>query len=345
MERRIRRGVLTGAGLLLVAGLIGCGDEPRGTGLRKVLYLHGSYEAVASGLEARVEVPGSRYFPEGAHPPDVLDGDHWDFKDATLEVDAPEGLAFEVLPPTGDPTFFTRHATNQGFILSASCDAAPGVPHEVRLRVRGPEGVRYEDAFQVTCHRASRMEARQWDEASYQWVPMVPGRTMVGGRLRAKLLLFADTAGGAVPLSGNSAGEAPTLRQDILRIDASSSRGWTHGSFDATFEATAPGAGPELVFRDVSLAMPLESVTDEAWRLVQAPPESSGDIIKRWRFQAHARDAEGSTLLGLHDCSWRFDWASGVTYEERGCDLSLGENLPRRACVTALGKTDCRDFP
>jgi hypothetical protein len=344
-RQRMRWSGLAGLGLL-VAGLAGCGveapGEPRGTGLNKVLYLRGAYSAVAAGLKARVEVPGRRYFPEHVDPVDAKEEDVWDFQDATLEVEAPEGLAFEVQRAGNDTGFRARHGTYEGFILLASCNAAPGVEHEVRLRVKAPEGVRYEDAFHVTCHQPTRMETQLQDEVSQQWVPLASQRSMVGGKLRLKVELIADKPGEQVRLSGEGRASL-TERHGLLRIP---SAGWSQGSFSGMFEVAAPGSGPELVFGGLSAQLPLEAVADDGWQLAHAPVESSGpEVYRSWTFQARALDAVGQELLGLHGCSWRLEWGPGATHEGTGCRFSHSGNRPSRACVTALGRTSCQDAP
>ncbi len=74
---------------VLSAGLLACGEAPRGTGKHGALFLHLPSYLVASGLWTRIEIPDRRYYPDGATRSYHSRQDSWNFEGATLEIDAP----------------------------------------------------------------------------------------------------------------------------------------------------------------------------------------------------------------------------------------------------------------
>lgn len=152
MAKRVKReaAVLT-LGLWL-AVLAGCG-ESRGTGKHGELYIRLPRVAVASGLTTTIRIDDLRTWPENGDLVDAERVERWNFKDTTLEVQAPTGFDFEL---TFRESAFSYWAG--GYELRTRCDAEPGIAHEIRVRVMAEGKARYEDAFALTCYEPTRLE-------------------------------------------------------------------------------------------------------------------------------------------------------------------------------------------
>ncbi len=227
--------------------------------------------------------------------------------------------------------FRERHESG-GFLLRAPCNAAPDVFHEVRLRVVADGQVRYEDAFDIMCRQATRLRLPR----------LTPGRYFVGGRVLAEVIASVSTALGPTPLGGE--GLMLSDRRGLLRIEP-----FSHGPQNhiALLEVIAPGSGPELLFQDLTLRLPLETVEDPEWRLelVSPQPDREPPNSSRWALSARVIGSDGGELYGLHGCSWLITLPDDSTLQHQGCLAFVRTPAPPlRACVSALGRTACRDY-
>lgn len=336
-KHALRRGAYASL-VILAAGLAACGDAPAGTGQLKALYIHPPGYMVATGLRTRIEIPDRRYYPDGANRNSMSRMDSWNFNDATVEVDAPPGFDFEVITVKAPEEsaeaedFFERHDSG-GFILRTECNAEPSYAHEVRVRVKKGAEVRYEDVLSLACHDPTRL----------RFLGLTPGRYFVGGRVLAEARLTVATALGSTPLGG----EGLTLadRKGLLHIETSSLVARTH---IALLEVVNAGSEPEISYLNARARLPIEAVEDDNWtiELGTPQPDMEGPNVSRWTLPVRAigSDPERSELLGLHSCFWELSWGDSNTVSMSGC-LATVPSAPKRACVWALGKTACRDFP
>jgi hypothetical protein len=336
MKQQLKR---WGTWVALVAGLGGCGEEkaPLGEGGKeRVLFIRRKPGRVAAGLKAHIDIPNRRFVGGFDEPQFITDA--WDFADATLEAEGPPGLTFEVARVGPDPlparesSDFNSDYHTSGFIVHVGCGAAPGVAHEVRLRVKGPGGeVRYEDALDLTCHEPTRLELRQAPDG--EPTPGT-GHYLVGSTFQALPALFA----GEQALVGE--GLVLTERRGLLNVDMR----WGH---TPTFKVVGAGSGPELSYRDATLTLPLEAVAGEDTRLVVEPPVSKqvGSEVG-WGLSAQALSGDGVALRGLHTCAWRVELpGGGVQQTMDACrEFWVKGPKPVRACVTVLERTGCGDF-
>ncbi|MCP3140175.1 hypothetical protein [Pyxidicoccus xibeiensis] len=332
IEQALRARCVRGVALLCL--LAACGgrydDEPRGTGKQHQLYVRAPLAPVAMGLRTLFLIDDVRTWPEDAAPEGAERVERWDFAGTELEVDAPQGMDLEV----------TRQDYPEGrltsrYRLNVLCAAEPDVPHEVRVRVRVPGGaIRYEDRFDVTCHEPTRLELRRVEHPYAEPSPPGVGRYFAGGALEADVLLFA----GALQLGGD--GLQVIDRRGILRMAGRMSFGSREGG--SFFEVLTEGQGPELVYRNAVLKLPMEAVRDDAWTLElgewQAPLEAGGPRT----LDAFARGSDGSTLRGLLRCTWNF----GGEEANPGCRfVQRGSRAPPEMCVSAHGRERCRRQP
>jgi len=323
-----------GAGVLglsvWMAVLAGC--EPRGTGKHGELYLQSSEEA-ASGLYTTVRINDLRTWPEHIDPLEADRVERWDFKGTRLEVRAPAGFEFEITLEEAQ-----AHYLPGGYRLRTRCDAEPGRAHEVRVRVMAGGEVRYEDAFELTCHEPTRLELLELEHPYAAPGQPGVGRYFVGGALEAEIALFANTPRGEVRVGGE--GLVLTDSRGILRMGAPESH--PHRVSGQLLKVVAAGMGPELSYRGASLRLPMEAVLDEGWSLElgtwQGPPGL--DYAER-TLDAVARGSDGAELRGLQRCVWTTD-VRGTERQDDGCRLHLwGPPAVSDVCVTAYGRTTC----
>lgn len=329
MTRDSLFGVLRAAGAATaLAALTGCTGAPEGNGKHGQLFFLGRQGELAAGVPFSVVVADVRKVPEGDIQDDDYRYDRWDFAATRLEVQAPPGLDFVVQysAPSGNPE------AASGYTLRANCDAAPGILHEVQLKVVSYSGsVRYQDAINILCTEPTGMRvSARLPNGAIEEPPS--GRYLAGGAVELAVTL---TAGGGRPLAADG------LRLEDLRgilRQREPQRFLGTGRFDLI----SVGTRPELSFRGVVHPLPLEVVSDPGWTLELGP--WGAEYGASFSLRPTARGSDGSPLLGLDVCSWDL-WFGGTNVETRsGC--ALGESRrPTRACVTAHGRRACREDP
>jgi hypothetical protein len=324
----------------LMAGLAACEPEkpPEGNGNLKALYIKSPAYFVAASLWTRVEIPNRRVFlPEGERPNAPLQEDTWDFEGTTLEINSPPGFAFEVSSVTStDPSpeaqdFRTRNEAGGGFIIRVHCDGVPNVPHQVWLWVRHGETVRYHDSFDITCHRASRMEVEG----------LANGRYFVGGRALVDVTLTTASTLGQTRIWGENL--MVTDRSGLLRVEPFLSNPYRQVML---MQVVTPGTGPELAFQNLTYKPAIEAVVDEGWTVELGPAQPLPDSPngQLWQLPVKARGSDGGELKGLYGCTWDITLQEGPTYQESGCQPTVRTGAPARACVTVEGRRACRDY-
>ena len=334
-----RWGALAGM-VLLLSGLAACGEEspPEGNGNQKVLYIKYPNYLPAAGLWTRIEIPNRRvYLPSGARPNADMKVATWDFEGATLELDSPPGFEFEVIPVRESDSsaealdFRARNEAAGGFIVRLKCGGLPNVTHELFAWVREGGTVRYHDTFDMTCHRVTRLEV----------AGLADGRYFVGGKSLADVTLTAPSALGFAKVWGEDI--TLTDRTGIFRIDTYLPN--PHRQV-VLLEAVKAGSAPELAFQNIVYKPVIETVLDDGWKLELGPARilSDGTTTQQWLLPAVARGTDGSELKGLYGCSWNITMRDGTTYQETGCQPTVSNGNPVRACVAAHGRTVCRDY-
>ncbi|HEX8706305.1 MAG TPA: hypothetical protein VF815_46145 [Myxococcaceae bacterium] len=325
---------------MLLSGLAACGEErpPEGNGNQKVLYIKYPTYLPAAGLWTRIEIPNRRvYLPEGERPNADKQVAFWDFEGATLELDAPPGFEFEVIPVRDSDSsaeaqdFRTRNQADAGFIVRVKCGAVPNASHELFAWVREGGRVRYHDTFDMTCHRVTRLEVEG----------LADGRYFVGGKSLADITLTAPSALGSARVWGEDL--TVTDRRGAFRVDTFLPN--PHRQV-VLLEAVKPGTVPELAFQNLLYKPAIEVVQDDGWKIELGPaqPKSDGGTAQQWILPLLARGSDGGELKGLYGCAWNITLRDGSTYEATGCQPRETPGNPSRACVTANGRTGCRDY-
>lgn len=340
MGQPIKRwGAVTGI-VMLLSGLLACGGErpPEGNGHQGVLYVKYPPYQAAAGLWTRVEIPNRRvYLPEGARPNADREVALWDFEDARLELDAPPGFSFEVIPVTEEDSsaaaqdFRARNEAAGGFIVRVRCGAVPNAAHLIYAWVKQGDVVRYHDTFDITCHRATRLEVTGLTE----------GRYFVGGKSLADVILTSPSALGSTRVWGEDL--ALTDRTGTLRVDTFLSN--PHRQV-VLVEAVQAGTAPELAFQNLVYKPVIEAVQDDGWTLELGPAQSTSDgTAPEWQLPLLARGTDGADLKGLYGCTWNITLRDGSTYQDSTtCQPTVRTGIPVRACVTAHERTQCRDY-
>lgn len=341
MRQPIKRwGALAGMAMLL-SGLTACGDErpPEGNGNQKVLYIKYPAYLPAAGLWTRVEIPNRRvYLPEGERPTADLEVATWDFAGATLELDAPPGFSFEVIPVTEEDSsataqdFRARHEAAGGFIVRVRCGAVPNAAHQIYAWVRQGDTLRYHDTFDITCHRVTRMEV----------TGLAEGRYFVGGKSLADVVLSSPSSLGLTRVWGEDL--TLTDRTGTFRVDTYLSN--PHRQV-VLLEAQQVGTAPELMFQNLVYKPIIEAVQDDGWKLELGPAQPASDgttTTQRWLLPLTARGTSGESLRGLFGCAWNITLRDGTTYQDSSCQPTVLGVTPARACVTAHERTACRDY-
>jgi hypothetical protein len=324
----------------LVLGVAACGEEraPVGNGNQKVLYIKYPGYLPAAGLWTRVEIPNRRlYLPEGERPTADLREALWDFEGTTLELDSPPGFKFEVIPVTESDMsaeaqdFRARNEAGSGFIVRVLCNAVPNAAHEVWAWVKQGDTVRYHDSFDMTCHRVTRIDV----------AGLADGRYFVGGKAQVDLTLMSPSALGSARVWGEDL--TLTDRKGIISVETFLAN--PHRQV-LLLTMAAPGTGPELAFQNITYKPVLEAVEDPGWKLELGPaqlkPDGTGS--PPWELPLTARGTDGSELKGLYGCTWDITLREGLTYQETGCQPTVRSAPPARACVTANGRSVCRDY-
>ncbi len=332
-------GALAGV-VMLLSGLAACGEErpPEGNGNQKVLYVKYPSYLPAAGLWTRIEIPNRRvYLPAGERPTADKVVAYWDFEGTTLELDAPPGFEFEVIPVRDEDSsaeaqdFRERNEAAGGFIVRVKCGAVPNAAHELFAWVREDGTLRYHDTFDMTCHRVTRLEVEG----------LADGRYFVGGKSLADITLTAPSALGSARVWGEDL--TVTDRTGTFRVDTFLPN--PHRQV-VLLEAVKAGSAPELAFQNLRYKPVIEAVQDDGWKVELGPaqPKSDGGTVQQWLLPAVARGSDGGELRGLYGCDWDITLRDGSTYEATGCQPPVVSSLPSRACMTANGRTGCRSY-
>jgi hypothetical protein len=324
----------------LLSGLAACGEErkPEGTGNQKVLYVKYPGYLPVAGLWTRIEIPNRRvYLPEGERPNADLQVATWDFEGTTLELDSPPGFQFEVKQVTESDMseeaqdFRARNEAAGGFIVRMHCNAVPNAAHELWVWVKHGDTVRYHDSFDMTCHRATRVEVSG----------LADGRYFVGGRTLVDVTLTSPSSLGSTRVWGE--GLSLTDRKGIIEAEIFLAN--PHRQV-LLLTMARPGTGPELAFQNLTYKPVLEAVEDPGWKLELGPAQlkPDGTSAPPWTLPVTARGTDGSELKGLYGCAWDITMRDNSTYQETGCQPTLRNGPPARACVKAHGRSVCRDY-
>jgi hypothetical protein len=238
------------------------------------------------------------------------------FDDADIQVTLPpafEGESVTLVRPPGEPVQ-----------VEFKCVAPAGEVQEVGVRVVAGEEVRYEDAFDITCHRLGSATA----------VGLSTGTGYaVGGLVHVQLDLGNQELGGltgfgAVPADGLLASTG--MHDFEERIE--------------TFRAAAPGQDPVLQIGAFTATVQATLVDGWELKLGQEPLNHATSFS----FTAWPETASGTKLDGMEECRWTAT-AGGQTevLEHTRCNLvrsgtleSTGQPITQM-CVTALERTAC----
>jgi len=327
MTRESLLGVLRtlGAAAVLVM-LTGCTGAPEGTGKRGELYIHLPGE-VAAGLPFTLMVPDRRKVDVGDSSEDDYRFDHWDFAATRLEVSAPAGLDFavEYRAPASNPNELS------GYLLRARCDASPDGGHEVHLRVLSNSGsVRYEDAFDVSCVEPTGMRV---SDATGAPVQLAGQRFFTGGGVSLAVQLLAGDR--ALQYEGLQLQDRKGILRQREPLDAFGT---------VLFELAAAGSTPELSYRGAVHPLPIEVVDDPDWTL-ELGAWQLGQSSFFHTLTPIARGSDGLPLGGLHACSWQLWFGPSRVETRSSCNLNESSGRPTRSCLSAHGRTACREDP
>ncbi|HVE81672.1 MAG TPA: hypothetical protein VND93_02445 [Myxococcales bacterium] len=318
----------------LSATQVGCFYDPCSFpaigGKNKVLNLFVPQDA-ARGLQTEVEL-APRVLAMFENPfalPTRDPNSCFDFDGAEIQVSLPEAL--QSPPATVDREIPDVISIGIRFTCGAQTEDA----QEVTVRVVAGDTVRYEDAFDITCHAVARASAEPVAVSR----PLQGNAFVVGGLLHAQLTLVAADSG---PLRGVGAVPVDDMLVAVPHVSFSDPE---------TFRVAKPGQSPMLRIGSFLSELPVVLVPDDAWTFQQDTPRP-GETQGVFQFSAWPKTAGGARLNGVEECQWTaFTATDSEVLADTLCDIVHSTTLPgvnrfiTRMCAEALGREACVDMP
>jgi len=326
----MKRAVVVLAVASLGVAEVGCVADPcagKTNGKLGVLEFAGPSAGAAQGLQTQVTLLRRR--PGWFEGPFILTRDPatcFAFDDADIQVTLPEAF--------GGETATVERPPGKDLFIRFKCSVPNEQLQEVTVKVVAPGGeVRYQDAFDITCHQLVDAMAGQVQDLN--------GRALtfngyaVGGLVHVNLSL---TGPSFTPLSGFGATSVDGLLEDTGVRD-----------FDTlveAFRAVAPGQSPVLDIAGRQSPLTTTLVDSAAWELKLEPQQTGNTSLLG--FSAWPELSDGTKLDGLDTCQWVATTATeSQVLTDTTCDLSTLSSLPgtnnfiTQLCVTGLGRTAC----